>query len=160
MSEEEDYDDEGEEEEEEEGEEEEGEDEDEVAAAAKDALVKEDISMILDIFAYIDRTSKRMASRLELESAMTAPPKAHNFPPGVGMNHELDHDIGIDRVSVDGGAGGAAGAGGFQPSWSNYENLTEAERGMLLEKAIMTLGEQPQQVVVQTEVGGSRMKRK
>jgi hypothetical protein len=134
----------GEEEEDEGGEEEGEEGVDE--AAAKQALVKEDISLILDVFAYIDRTSKRMASRLELESAMVAPRKGPHFPSGVGMNH-IDADLGdVERLALEGD--GSAGDVGFNPTWSNYENLTEAERGMLLEKAIRTLGEQPPQVIV------------
>lgn len=141
---EEEYDEDGEEEEEEGGEEEGEEGVDE--AAAKQALVKEDVSLILDVFAYIDRTSKRMASRLELESAMAAPRKAQHFPQGVGMNHVVDPDLGnVERSPLEDGGVGEAG---FNPTWSNYENLTEAERGMLLEKAIRTLGEQPPQVIV------------
>ena len=153
MSEEEDYDEEGEEEEEEEGEEgEEGEDDE----AAKQAAVKEDISLLLDVFAYIDRTSKRMASRLELEAAMAAPHKGPNFPAGIGMNHDVDFDAGLGGLELGGGGGGGgAGAGGgggaYNPTWSNYENLTEAERGELLQKAIMTLGEQPREVLVQQQ---------
>ena len=153
MSEEEEYDEdeEGEEEEEEEGEEvDEGVD--------KTEKVKDDISLILDVFAYIDRTSKRMASRLELESAMTAPQKGHSFPEGVGMNHE-EEITNMDRHALEGVGSNVGGAGGFNPSWSNYENLTEAERGQLLEKAIMTLGEQPQQVIVQTDIRENSRKR-
>lgn len=134
MSEEEEDYEEGDEEDEEEGEEgEEGADD----ALTKETAVKDDISMVLDIFAYIDRTSKRMASRLEAETALAAPRKNLDFPLGIGMNHE-------DELMGDAGGGGGypgAGGGGGGMQWSNYENLTEAQRGELLEKAIMTLGE-------------------
>ena len=150
---EEEYDVEGEEEEDEEGAEG-GDAEDD--GEKKQAAVKEDISLLLDVFAYIDRTSKRMASRLELEAVMAAPHKGPSFPAGIGMNHEVD--LADGDMGGKGAAGGGVGAGppGYNPTWSNYENLTESERGLLLEKAIMTLGEQPQAVIVQQEVGRDR----
>ena len=135
MSEEEDDIDEEEEEEEEEDEDGEGEDEGE---EAKEKSVKDDISLVLDIFAYIDRTSKRMASRLETEAALAAPRKTLDFPPGIGMNHE---DELVGDAGGAGGVGVGGGGGGGEMHWSNYGNLTEAPRGELLEKAIMTLGE-------------------
>jgi hypothetical protein len=133
---EEDYDDSEEEEEEEDSEGEEGEEgagEDE----AKTETVKEDIAMLMDIFGYIDRTSKRLASRLDNESLKS------NSGAGGGGNRPL-------YTPTSGGRGGGGGTGGeasdeeppheLNGGWSQYEYMGDADRGLLLEKAILALG--------------------
>jgi hypothetical protein len=160
----EDYD-EGEDDEEEEGEEEgeEGEEEGEVdEEAVKSTLVKEDIAMLMDVFGYIDRTSKRLASRLANESLASnrgagggghkgssslfrgggaggagaggadRPQRSHNHAgtkSGAGDNEDSEED--------GGGGGGEANLNG---GWSQYEHMSDADRGLLLEKAILALG--------------------
>lgn len=150
-SEEEDYDD--EEEEDEEGSEE-GEEEEEDEEALKAAKVKEDINMLMDVFGYIDRTSKRLASRLDSESLSS------NRGAGGGGNKAAAHTPGqhgnIFRSSaawegtggkrIQGGGelgdsdGGEEGGHELNGGWSQYEHMGDAERGLLLEKAILALG--------------------
>ncbi len=159
----EDYD-EGEEEEEEE-EEEEGEEEGEVdEEAVKSALVKEDIAMLMDVFGYIDRTSKRLASRLDNESLASNRGAggggnkgsssyfrgggAGGAGAGGGDRSQRSHNHGGAKSGAgddedsegDGGGGGGGDAGNLNGGWSQYEHMSDADRGLLLEKAILALG--------------------
>jgi len=146
-SEDEDYDSNEEEDEEDEEEEENGGTEGEdVQAARKKALVQGDIATLLDIFSYIDRTSKRIASRLVNEGAKAkkiqprsiAPSKSKqkniaNEAAGGGKTtfkggklEDPDDESVVDEPSLTGG-------------WSQYEHMGDVERGMLLEKALLAL---------------------
>jgi hypothetical protein len=132
---EEEYDDSEEEEEEEDEEEEEG-----GGETQKNESVKEDIAMLMDVFGYVDRTSKRIASRLENESMQS------NRGAGGGGNHTVSpmKSRGQHQFTVEGG-GKLGDSDEDQPhelngGWSQYEYMGDADRGLLLEKAILALG--------------------
>jgi hypothetical protein len=140
MSDSEDYDDDdGEEEEdsdEEEGSDEEGEDdEDEEAAAAamkaeKDAKVMKDLAMLDDLSLYINRVSERMKRRFVRDHEDRLEDEVEN----VGRQQRRAGGGGDEDYSV--------GNGEFDPPvWQNYEQMDEADRASLLERAIMVLGE-------------------
>ena len=138
---EEDYDD-SEEEEEEEDEEEEGEEE-ESEEVKKQETVKEDIAMLMDVFGYIDRTSKRLVNRLENENANSnrgasgGGVKSTKYSKPAPVSPDSDHR---------GGNGGDDDFGDnstpheLNGGWSQYEYMNDADRGLLLEKAILALG--------------------
>lgn len=112
--------------EEEEGEEEEGEEgeedgEDEAKQKEiKEKSIQEDIAKIRDIFQYIDRCSVRMVQRLQMEDTIK----------NLQGHQQLHQQYG----------GAPNGGAGVQPvAWSNYENLNDAERAELLERALLVL---------------------
>ncbi len=130
MSDEEDIEEENEdEEEEEEGEEEEGEEdegeeeeedgEDEAKQKEiKEKSIQEDIAKIRDIFQYIDRCSVRMVQRLQMEDTIK----------NLQGHQQLRQQF-----------GGAPNEAAQPVAWSNYENLNDAERAELLERALLVL---------------------
>jgi DNA repair and recombination RAD54-like protein len=102
--------------EEEEEEEEEG-DEEEEEEQNKEELVKADIAIIKDIFAYIDQTSKRITTKFNIEREINMR-TAQNLRKEQLERHE-NPDL----------------------SYAQYENLDEGQRAELLEKAIMILAQ-------------------
>ncbi len=125
SDEEEEYDEEGEEEEEEEeGEEgdegEEGEEDDGVDAAKKEEAVKGDISLLGDIFGYIDKTSRRICRELINEYKLKESLESREEKQNESLNADINEEESLH--------------------WSQYEDLDEAQRAHLLEKAIMILG--------------------
>ncbi len=119
-----DIDEEEDEEEEEEDEDEEEEEEEEgLSPEQKAALVQEDIDCILDIFKYIDQSSRRISERLNLE-----------------MELEKNENRRQREMNVLGTEGRrSAPSGGPQVSWDQYESLNDAERATLLERALSAL---------------------
>lgn len=120
MFEEEEYDEGGEEEEE--GEEElEAEEETEDDAGMKNEVILKDISLMQDIFHYIDRTRNRISQQLIFDARLKEWERweAHRLQ-DAAANHED-----TDESSLH---------------WSEYENLDDGQRAQLLEKAIMVLG--------------------
>ncbi len=86
--------------------------------ANKKDLVLEDISTIKDIFSYIDQTSKRIVSKFDTERELR---RKNDFD---RRRQNLED---MDTPDI---------------SWSQYENLDDAQRAQLLEKAIMVLGQE------------------
>jgi vacuolar-type H+-ATPase subunit I/STV1 len=125
---------ENEEEEEEEAEEEEAEEEeekedDEETKKKKEKSVNEDLSMIKDIFGYVEKTSSRITEKkqmnetiasLERQLSVFAPPSSNSSP-------------------INYGFGEGSGGGNPHVSWSQYENLSDVQRAELLERALMVL---------------------
>lgn len=107
----EDYEEEEGEEEDEEEEEEEEEDEN------KEENVKTDIATIKDIFAYIDQSAKRITAKFNIEREI-------NMKGAQAQRKEQ-----LERYDNP------------DLSWAQYENLDEAQRAELLEKAIMVLAQ-------------------
>jgi len=124
SDEEEEYDEEGEEGEEEEEEEEEegeeGDDEEVVDAAKKSEAVKGDIALLGDIFGYIDKTSRRICRELINEYKLKESLESLEEKRDEILNSDLNEEESLH--------------------WSQYEDLDEAQRAHLLEKAIMILG--------------------
>jgi hypothetical protein len=104
------------EEEENEDEEEEEEEEEEDEGPSKEELVRDDIALIKDIFGYIDQTNKRITAKFALEREVASKDAASVRREQLGAR-EHNPDL----------------------SWAQYENLDEAQRADLLEKAIMVL---------------------
>ena len=109
----------------------------------KTEAVKEDIAMLMDVFGYIDRTSKRLASRIENESLQS------NNGAGGGGNRPMYAPSSGGRGGGSGGKVGVEGPGvegddepphELNGGWSQYEYMGDADRGLLLEKAILALG--------------------
>ena len=158
MSDDEDYDDDDEEEEDfdedEEGEEEEAEGAD--AEALKKEALAGDIATLLDVFGYIDRTTRRITSRLEVESKVGG---KGGRKKGVGQ-YVTSSTTNAGAANTTSGGTKTAGytkdniRGGDDSfegkdsdtgdeligGWSQYETMNDADRGMLLEKAILALG--------------------
>ncbi len=78
---------------------------------------KQDIALIKDIFSYIDQTSKRIVNKFETERELNK--KANSDQRRQNLEDLETPDV----------------------SWSHYENLDDAQRAQLLEKAIMVLGQ-------------------
>ena len=131
--EEEDFDEEEEEEEEEEG----GEGED--SAAKKVENVKEDIAMLMDVFGYMDRTSKRIASRLEVESNAKANKNQAYHRAAQSHAQYTDHGeiADADRDNHNDHNEGEEIGANLTAGWSQYEHMSDPDRGLLLEKAIL-----------------------
>lgn len=83
----------------------------------KGEQVREDILILKDIFAYIDQTSKRITSKFAMEKEINRKSTAEE------RRQRLEE---LDTPDI---------------SWSQYENLDDAQRAELLEKAIMVLGQ-------------------
>ena len=146
---EEDYDDDEEEEdldEDEDGEDEEGEGGEAEAEALKKEAVAGDIAMLLDVFGYIDRTTRRITSRLEVESKVGGKNRKKTLGPYVTNSAAQ-----AEAAATDGNARGDLREDAFEGrevneddelvgGWSQYETMNDADRGMLLEKAILALG--------------------
>jgi len=142
MSDEDDYDEEEDEEEEgsdEEGSDEEEDDEDgdgegeldeEARKAAKAAKVENDVKILFDLMKYIDQTSKRMKMRLvrDYEDRVEEEEAAERLRAGARRGRRPE-DFDVDSAEFD------------PPVWQNYEEMDEADRASLLERAIMVLGE-------------------
>jgi len=129
MSDEEEYEDRGEEEEDEEDEEgedgEEGDDEEgEDSAVARSEMIAKDIALIQDIFHYIDRTKNRISQQLVLDARVKE------------LERREAHRL--SDATVPGNVCGDVDDESLH--WSEYEDLDEAQRAQLLEKAIMVLG--------------------
>ena len=145
---EEDYDD--EEEEEDFDEDEDGDDEREGAdaeAAKKEALAG-DIATLLDVFGYIDRTTRRITSRLESDSKLGNKGRKKGLGTYVSSSANPDNTAGAGGTKTKGASRDDDLVGGREleegdeliGGWSQYENMNDADRGMLLEKAILALG--------------------
>ena len=146
---EEDYDDDEEEEdldEDEDGEDEEGEGGEAEAEALKKEAVAGDIAVLLDVFGYIDRTTRRITSRLEVESKVGGKNRKKTLGPYVTNSAAQ-----AEAAATDGNARGDLREDAFEGrevneddelvgGWSQYETMNDADRGMLLEKAILALG--------------------
>ena len=98
----------------EEEEEEEGDEEEE---EDKEEQIKTDIATIKDIFAYIDQTNKRITAKFNIEREI-------NIKGAQAQRKEQ-----LERYDNP------------DLSWAQYENLDEAQRAELLEKAIMVLAQ-------------------
>ena len=130
------------EEDEEEGEEGEGGTDAEVL---KKEAVGGDIAVLLDIFGYIDRTTRRITSRLEVESKIGGKSRKKTLGPYVtntaaqaeaATAGSTKRDVRQDAFEGNEGNEDDELVGG----WSQYETMNDADRGMLLEKAILALG--------------------
>lgn len=99
----------------EDGEEEGGEEEEE--EEDKEELIKTDIATIKDIFAYIDQSNKRITAKFNIEREI-------NIKGAQAQRKEQ-----LERYDNP------------DLSWAQYENLDEAQRAELLEKAIMVLAQ-------------------
>ena len=149
---EEEYDDEEEEEEEEFDEDEE--DEEEEGGMDAEALKKEalagDIATLLDVFGYIDRTTRRITSRLESDSKLGNKVKKKGLGTYVSGSANPKMDATAHSYKAEGSVAPASGeyiegkdleeGDELIGGWSQYENMNDADRGMLLEKAILALG--------------------
>jgi hypothetical protein len=82
-------------------------------------LVNDDIMLIKDIFKYIDQTSKRIVDKFNIEREMAMKTAQVQRKEQLQQHHDNNPDL----------------------SWSQYENLDEAQRAELLEKAIMVLAQ-------------------
>ena len=82
-------------------------------------LVNDDIMLIKDIFKYIDQTSKRIVDKFNTEREMAMKTAQVQRKEQLQQRHDSNPDL----------------------SWSQYENLDEAQRAELLEKAIMVLAQ-------------------
>lgn len=83
-------------------------------------LVNDDIMLIKDIFKYIDQTSKRIVDKFNIEREMAMKTAQAQRKEQLQQHHDSNNpDL----------------------SWSQYENLDEAQRAELLEKAIMVLAQ-------------------
>ena len=118
-SEDEDEDDEEEDEEEDDDDEDEEEVDEEELKKKKLELVNEDIILIKDIFKYIDQTSKRIVDKFNIEREMAMKTAQVQRKEQLQQHDHNNPDL----------------------SWSQYENLDEAQRAELLEKAIMVLAQ-------------------
>ena len=107
----------GEDDDEEEEEDGDGEEEGEDEVENKDEMVKNDIALIKDIFGYIDQTTKRITGKFIIEREMNAK---------VAQAQRKEQLERYDNPDL---------------SWAQYENLDEAQRAELLEKAIMVLAQ-------------------
>jgi len=96
---------------------EEEEEEEEEEGPTKEELVKNDVALVKDIFSYIDQTNKRLAAKFTLERELDAKNAAQQ------RKDQLERQDNPDL------------------SWAQYENLDEAQRADLLEKAIMVLAQ-------------------
>lgn len=87
----------------------------------KGDLVKEDIELIKEVFGYIDQTSKRLCDKVmlgkELRDKISQAQRREQLERMDRNNNDKNPDL----------------------SWAQYENLDEAQRADLLEKAIMVL---------------------
>eukprot|EP01032_Pedospumella_encystans_P025020 gene25020-28285_t len=101
----------------EEEEEEEGDEEEEEEEEDKEEQIKTDIATIKDIFAYIDQTNKRITAKFNIEREI-------NIKGAQAQRKEQ-----LERYDNP------------DLSWAQYENLDEAQRAELLEKAIMVLAQ-------------------
>ena len=115
------------------------------AEALKKEAVAGDIAMLLDIFGYIDRTTRRITSRLEVESKVGGKSRKKTLGPYVTNSAAQAEAAATDsnkrNVREDAFEGKEVNdddelIGG----WSQYETMNDADRGMLLEKAILALG--------------------
>lgn len=98
-------------------EEEEDDDEEEEEEENKEEKIKEDIALIKDIFGYIDQSSKRITAKFNIEREIVA--KSAQAMRKEQLERHDNPDL----------------------SWAQYENLDEAQRAELLEKAIMVLAQ-------------------
>ena len=143
MSDDDDYDDEEGSEEDEEGSDEEGSDEEEeeededegeneeALKAAKEGKVMKDIDLLFDLALYVDRVSKRMKRRLvrDYEDRLEEEEATDRMRGGGARRRGGDDDLDGEGGEFD------------PPVWQNYEQMDEADRASLLERAIMVLGE-------------------
>ena len=137
---------------------EEEEDEEGGGGADAEALKKEalagDIATLLDVFGYIDRTTRRITSRLESDSKLGNKGRKKGLGTYVASSN-MDATAGPGGGTKARGGTAAGGGGGGDDlmegreleegdeligGWSQYENMNDADRGMLLEKAILALG--------------------
>ena len=84
-------------------------------------LVNNDITMIKDIFKYIDQTSKRIEEKFNVDRELSV--KAAQMQRKDQLQQQQHQQNNSDL------------------SWAQYENLDEAQRAELLEKAIMVLAQ-------------------
>lgn len=112
-----DNDDEEEYDEEEDGEDGDEEEEEEEEEEDKEEMIKTDIATIKDIFAYIDQSTKRITAKFNIEREI-------NIKGAQAQRKEQ-----LERYDNP------------DLSWAQYENLDEAQRAELLEKAIMVLAQ-------------------
>jgi vacuolar-type H+-ATPase subunit I/STV1 len=108
-------------------EEEEEKEDDELRKKKKEKSVNEDISLIKDIFSYIDRTSARMTERKQMNETITSLERQLSvFAPPSTSSNPINYGL---------------GEGGNNPNvnWSQYENLSDVQRAELLERALMVL---------------------
>ena len=120
------------------------------AAADAEALKKEavagDIATLLDGFGYIDRTTRRITSRLEVESKVGGKGRKKtlgSYVTNSAAQAEAAATDGKKRADVreDAFEGKEVDEGDeLVGGWSQYETMNDADRGMLLEKAILALG--------------------
>jgi hypothetical protein len=147
---EEDYDSEDEEEDFDEDEEDEEEGEGEDAEALKKEALAGDIATLLDVFGYIDRTTRRITSRLESDSKLGNRGKKKGLGTYVSSSANPNMDASAGGTKTRGTPVTAGDelmegreleeGGDLIGGWSQYENMNDADRGMLLEKAILALG--------------------
>ena len=92
----------------------------------KENKVNEDIDIINDIFSYIDQVTKRITNKLSLENQISS-------------QRLIDDNINQELLPTYDKKSSNNNMQHQHLSWSQYEDLNEAERAMLLEKAIMVL---------------------
>lgn len=84
-------------------------------------LLREDISILSDIFTYIDRTSRRISQELISDFRLK---ELQGEIDSRAMHKHDNEDGDLDEDSLH---------------WSQYEDLDEGQRAQLLEKAINVL---------------------
>lgn len=83
----------------------------------KEEMVKSDLALIKDIFAYIDQTSKRITAKFNIEREINI--RAAQVMRKEQLERHENPDL----------------------TYAQYENLDEGQRAELLEKAIMILAQ-------------------
>jgi ribosome-binding ATPase YchF (GTP1/OBG family) len=99
---------------------------DEIDPVKKAELVEEDLQILLDIFRYIDQSSRRITERLDLEAEIEL------------TNRQANREAQIIGRRRNGSQQQPA-ADGNPISWNQYENLNDMERAELLERALTAL---------------------
>ena len=103
----------------------------------KDTNAANDIALIQDIFAYIDKTSRRIAQSLivqeEYQKLLHENDKARDIRK-MNDSHDDEHPL-LQNYSEGGAADDCESI-----SWSQYENLNDGQRAHLLEQSLQMLG--------------------
>eukprot|EP01038_Epipyxis_sp_PR26KG_P005175 gene5175-7202_t len=113
----------------------------------KENKVNEDIDLINDIFKYIDQVTKRITNKLSLDNQISSQQLIND-----NINQELLPIY--DKKSTNNNMQHQ------HLSWSQYEDLNEAERAMLLEKAIMVLSNENELENTNTNTNNSKNPRR
>ena len=107
------------------------------AAAEKEGKVKQDILNLQEMFAYIDKVTRRIGSSIQRDlkdAEIKRKNESKKKKKQVVQKHKGRHYDDSDSSSI-----GASIDEDLSLHWEDYEGMNEVERGKLLERAIKVL---------------------